>query len=65
MWDSVDANGVNLMPIRNNNPYFVIVYIFLVIILCLLFINMIVRTVVLTYNIEKDFLNFNRLLTEQ
>ena len=65
MWDSVDASGVNLVPVRNNSPYFVIVYVFLVIILCLLFINMVVRAVIMTYNIEKDFLNFNRLLSDQ
>ena len=38
---------------------------FLVIALCLLFVNMFVRVVIETYNIEKDFMNFNRLLTEE
>ena len=37
----------------------------LVIILCLLFVNMFVGIVIQTYNLEKDFLNFNTLLTEE
>ena len=40
-------------------------YIALVILLCLLFVNMIVRIVVQTYNMQKDFLSFNRLLNQQ
>ena len=65
MWDSVDAKGINEVPVRGNNPFFIIFYIFLVIILCLLFVNMFVRIVIETYNIEKDFLDFNRLLTQK
>ena len=65
MWDSVDAKAVNEVPIRNNNVFFIVLYIFLVIILCLLFVNMFVRIVIETYNLEKDFLSFNRLLEDE
>ena len=37
----------------------------LVVILCLLFVNMFVKIVIETYNLEKDYLNFNRLLTDE
>ena len=62
MWDSVDAKGVDEVPVRNNNALFIILYIFLVIIICLLFVNMFVRIVIETYSLEKDFLSYNRLL---
>ena len=65
MWDSVDANAVDEVPIRENNAFFIILYLFLVIILCLLCVNMFVRIVILTYNLEKDFLSFNKLLSDQ
>lgn len=65
MWDSVDAIGVDLAPVRNYNAFFIVLYLFLVIILCLLFVNMFVRIVIQTYSLEKDFLSYNRLLDEQ
>ena len=65
MWDSVDAYGIDMVGVRGNNPFFIVLYMFLVIILCLLFVNMFVRVVIQTYNIEKDFLSLNSLLTDQ
>ena len=65
MWDSVDADGVNLVPVRDNSPYYIVFYVILVIILCLLFVNMFIRVVIQTYNMEKDFLSFNSLLNEE
>ena len=64
MWDSVDAKGVDQVPVRENNVFFIVLYIFLVIMLCLLFVNMFVRIVIQMYNLEKDFLSFNRLLSD-
>ena len=64
MWDSVDAKGIDQVGVRGNNPIFIIIYIMLVIILCLLFVNMFVRIVIETYNIEKDFLSLNSLLSD-
>ena len=46
MWDSVDAVGVNKAGIRGNTPLYIIVYMVLVVILCLLFVNMFVRVVI-------------------
>ena len=65
MNDSVDAVGVDFLGVRDNNPYFVILYVLMVILVCLLFTNMFVRIVVQTYDMQKDFLSFNRLLTDQ
>ena len=65
MWDSVDAKAVDEVPVVNNNVFFIVFYIILVIILCLLFVNMFVRIVIQTYNLEKDFLSFNRLLEDE
>lgn len=65
MWDSTDAVGVDQAPVEGNNPFFIILYMVLVIALCLLFVNMFVRVVIETYNVEKDFMNFNRLLSDE
>ena len=49
MWESVDAVGVNREPIRDSNQFYVIVYMMLVVLLCLLFVNMFVGVVIETY----------------
>ena len=65
MEDSVDAVGVDFVGKRGNNFFYILLYMLLVIALCLLFINMIVRVVIMTYNTQKDFISFNSLLTDQ
>ena len=65
MNDSVDAVDVNYLGERDRSPYYIILYVILVIVLCLLFTNMFVRIVIETFNIEKDFLSLNRLLSDQ
>ena len=65
MEDSVDAIGVDFVGKRGNNLFYILLYVLLVIALCLLFINMIVRIVIMTYNTQKDFISFNRLLSNQ
>jgi len=65
MENSVDAVKVDHVGVRNANLYFIVLYLVLVIILCLLFVNMFVRIVIQTYNLEKDFLSFNKLLTDE
>lgn len=62
MENSVDAVGVDFAGQRERNLPFIVMYMALVIILCLLFVNMIVRIVIQTYNMQKDFISFNRLL---
>ena len=65
MESSVDAVGVDLVGIRNNSPGYILLYIVLVVILCLLFANMLVRIIIQTYNMQKEFISFNSLLTQQ
>ena len=49
MWESVDAVGVNREPIRGTNQFYIIVFMVLVVLLCLLFVNMFVGVVIETY----------------
>lgn len=64
MWDSVDAVGINMEPIRDFNPAYIIFHIFLVVIICMLFLNLFVGIVCDTYNKEKALLSLNHLLSE-
>lgn len=59
MWDSVDAKDINYTGVVDTNPFFIVLYIFLVIILGVLFVNMFVGIVIETYNAEKDYFNYN------
>ena len=63
MWDSVDAVGINKVPVRDTNLFFIPLYMIFVVLLCLLFVNMFVRIVIETYNLEKDFIDFKKLLS--
>jgi len=65
MYDSVDATEVNYLGVRDTNSLYIFLYLILVIVLALLFTNMFVSIVIGTYNMEKDFLSFNLLLTEE
>ena len=46
------------------NWFFVILYMVLVVIICLLFVNMLVRIVIETYNRQKSYISFNALLND-
>lgn len=46
MNDSVDAVDVNYLGVRDRSPYYIILYVILVIVICLLFTNMFVRIVI-------------------
>ena len=50
MWSSVDAVGVDFEPERGANVAYVLVFMILVVLLCLLFVNMFVGNVIDTYN---------------
>ena len=65
MYDSVDAVDVNYLGQRDYNQLYIFLYLIMVIVLALLFTNMFVSIVISTYNMEKDFLSFNRLLSDQ
>jgi hypothetical protein len=59
MWNSVDSNQVNFSPIENNKPAIILLYFFLVFIMCLLFLNLFVGVVISTFNFEKENLMKN------
>jgi len=63
MENSVDAVGVDQVGQRGLNKAFIVIYMALVVVLCLLFVNMLIRIVIQTYNMQKDFISFNRLLS--
>ena len=64
LWDSVDAVGPDMQPIRGYSPSKVILIMVMVIIICLLFLNLFVGVVIETYNKENKSLNKNNLLTK-
>lgn len=64
MENSVDAVGVNQVGEPGRNWLFVVLYMILVIILCLLFVNYLVRIVIVTYNQQKNYVSFNALLSD-
>ena len=59
MWDSTNAVGVDLQPQENSAPYMAIVFIVLIIIISMLFLNLFVGVVIETFNAEKDLLSCN------
>ena len=52
------------MPERDYNILYILVFMVLVVIICLLFVNMFVGVVVKTYQDQKDKIGFNNILTE-
>jgi hypothetical protein len=62
MWSSVDGNGIDQQPVRDNAPYWIILYIFIVIALCLLVINLFVGEIISSFTEEKDKLLQNNKL---
>jgi hypothetical protein len=64
MWSSVDSNQTDFSPIENNKPAMILLYFFLVFVLCLLFLNLFVGIVIDTFNFEKERLMKNTLLQE-
>jgi hypothetical protein len=63
MWSSVDASGRGNVPIRDNQLIYIILYIFLICMICLLFVNLFVGVVIDTFNNEKESLLKNNLLS--
>lgn len=54
MWDSVDAVGIDQQPVIGNNEAYIFIYMFLVVLLCLLFVNMFIGVVIDTFNVQKE-----------
>ena len=64
MWSSVDAVGIDLQPVENNNQFIFIPFTLVVIfIIVLLFLNLFVGVVVETFNTQKELLTNNHCLT--
>jgi len=62
MWDSVDSVGQGEEPVRNANRVYIFLYITLIVLLCLLFLNLFVGVVIDTFNKEKTRLTLNHML---
>lgn len=62
MWDSTNAVGVDLQPQEKFAPYMVIVFIILIIIISMLFLNLFVGVVIETFNAESELLSCNQFL---
>ena len=65
MWESVDAHSIYHVPVKNYNPFYIVVFMLLVVLLCLLFVNMFVGIVIETYNNQKARISFNHLLKNE
>lgn len=64
MWSSVDATEVDYAPEINNMWYvFVPFTLFMIFVICLLFLNLFVGVVIETFNDQKELLSNNHLLT--
>ena len=64
MWDSVDAVGIDMEPERDYNQWYIVFYFFLIVIICMLFLNLFVGIVCDTYNNEKSLLMCNHMLSD-
>lgn len=64
MWSAVDSTKVNQMPLRNNNPFFILFFSVFMIIGSLFILNLFVGVVINTFNIEKEKLSRNTQLTD-
>ena len=64
MWSAVDSTKVNQMPLRNNNPFFILFFSIFMIIGSLFILNLFVGVVINTFNIEKEKLSRNAQLTD-
>ncbi len=62
MWSMVDSVGQYKAPIQNNNLFYIIFCMSIMIFITLLFLNLFVGVVIETFNKEKEALSLNSLL---
>jgi len=62
MWSSVDAVGIDKEPQLGYRPVYMLYFIVLIVLLCMLFLNLFVGVVCETFNKENENLSFNHLL---
>ena len=63
LWHAVDATEIHQVPERGSNPYLVILFIVQLIVTSLFILNLFVGVVINTFNVEKEKLSHNNLLT--
>jgi hypothetical protein len=64
MWYAVDAVGQGMQPITNYGRGNILLFIVLIMILSLLFLNLFVGVVIETFNKEKETLSLNKELKD-
>lgn len=64
MYDSVDSNGIEKQPIKDNNPYYILLYFCLVVLCNFIVMNLFVSVVVDNFMAIKDELGGFFLLTK-
>ena len=64
MWNAVDATQVHQVPRRNEQPAFVFFFCFFMIVGSLFILNLFVGVVINTFNIEKEKLSHNNMMTD-
>lgn len=64
MYQGVDSIGIDEQPIKNNNIYWSIFFMFFIILGNFLVLNLFVGVVVSTFNREQQILGKNFMLTE-
>ena len=64
MWDSVDSTEIHQVPKRNNNPGFIIFFMVYMVVCSIFILNLFVGVVINTFNIEKEKLSNNKLMTD-
>ena len=64
MYDSIDSNGIDKQPIKDNNPYYILLYFCLVVLCNFIVMNLFVSVVVDNFMAIKDELGGFFLLTK-
>ena len=64
MWTAVDSTHINEVPLRGNKPFFIAFFSVFMVIGSLFILNLFVGVVINTFNIEKEKLSRNALMTD-
>ena len=63
MWTMVDSRGVNLQPKLYNNLFWILLMLLLVVVFMFFCVNLVIGVVVMVFNLEREELGKNFLLT--
>lgn len=64
MWSTVDTTEIDLVPQRNNNPAYILFFSAFMVLGSLFILNLFVGVVISVFNLEKEKLSHNNLLTK-